>query len=127
MWGSDSSYKIASNPAGLQKNSKMSDAAAPAPAPKKVVKATKPKKAGTDYAGLIKAAILELKERGGSSVAAIKKVLASKLSKTAPGWEKRLSMSLKSMTKSGKLVRACMMMRVLDFFYLYDVGESRGE
>ena len=81
-----------------------------APAPVvKAVKATKPKsttpkKAGTDYTGLIKAAILDLKERGGSSVAAIKKALASKLSKTAPGWEKRLSLALKAMTKSGKLV-----------------------
>ena len=109
----------------------MSDAAAPAPAPKKVVKATKPKKAGTDYAGLIKAAILELKERGGSSVAAIKKVLASKLSKTAPGWEKRLSMSLKSMTKSGKLVRvyddASASSRLLLFYYMMSVNPEASE
>lgn len=93
--------------------------AAPAPVVKAVKatkpKSTKPKKAGTDYSGLIKAAILDLKERGGSSVAAIKKALASKLSKTSAGWEKRLSGALKAMTKSGKLVGA-------SFFYVGETG-----
>ena len=87
----------------------MSDTAAPAPAPKAVKavkpKSTKPKKAGTDYTGLIKTAILELKERGGSSVAAIKKSVSGKIPKAvSAGWEKRLSQALKAMTKSGKLV-----------------------
>ena len=80
---------------------------APAPAIKaiKVKKASAPKKAGTDYVGLIKTAILELKERGGSSVLAIRKALAPKIPKAvSAGWELRLSGALKSMVKSGKLV-----------------------
>ena len=81
---------------------------APAPAIKaiKVKKASAPKKAGTDYDGLNKTAILELKERGGSSVLAIRKALAPKIPKAvSAGWELRLSGALKSMVKSGKLVR----------------------
>ena len=82
----------------------MTDAA-PAPAVKAVKpKSNKPKKPSVDYVSLVKGAILELKERGGSSVAAIRKVLAAK--KLAPGWEVRLGTSLKAMVKSGKLVRA---------------------
>lgn len=90
-------------------NSTMSaPVVAPAPAIKavKVKKASAPKKAGTDYVGLIKTAILELKERGGSSVLAIRKAVAPKIPKAvSSGWELRLSGALKSMVKSGKLVR----------------------
>ena len=85
---------------------KMTDAPAAAPAPKPVKavkpKSTKPKKAGVDYVALIKEAIVTLKERGGSSLPAIKKALAAK--KLAPGWEVRLSTSIKALVKSGKLV-----------------------
>lgn len=103
----------------------MSDiavAAAPAPAPAsaapkaktpkapKAPKAAKPKAAGAakpghSYVELIKDAIVTLKERGGSSLPAIKKAVEAKgLGKSlGAGWEKRLSMAIKAMVKSGKL------------------------
>lgn len=93
----------------------MSDAAAAAPAPaaapaKKAPKATKPKgekKSGNNYVAIVKEAIVALKERGGSSVHAIRKYVESKgYPKTlGAGWEKRLSLAVKAMAKSGSLVK----------------------
>ncbi len=67
--------------------------------------ASGPKKAGTDYVALIKEAIVALKERGGSSTMAIRKHLKTSAASKVVGWEKRLSMAIKSMVKSGKLVK----------------------
>ena len=87
----------------------MSDAAAaPAPAPaKKVVKAKKPKVAPTHppVAEMVVAAITALKDRKGSSLAAIKKYIAANnkvdVAKLAP-FIKRF---LKSAVTAGKLVQ----------------------
>ena len=92
----------------------MSDAApAPAPAPAaptpKAPKTAKPKtgKPAHSYVDLVKDAIVTLKERSGSSIPAIKKSIEGKgLAKgLGEGWEKRLSLAVKAMVKSGKLTK----------------------
>lgn len=79
------------------------------PSPK-VAKTAKPKAKSThNYVALISQAITELKERGGSSLQAIKKFVESKGLSKGLGekniWEKRLSQSVKAMVKSGKLTQ----------------------
>jgi histone H1/5 len=55
---------------------------------------------------MIAEAIASLKEHSGSSVPAIKKAVAAKHAKDLPAnWEKVLSMSLKRLTASGKLLK----------------------
>lgn len=54
---------------------------------------------------LIKEAILTLKERGGSSPAAIKKVIGQKHPSLPAGWEKVTALQLKRLTAAGKLVK----------------------
>lgn len=54
---------------------------------------------------LIKEAILSLKERGGSSPAAIKKVIGQKHPSLPAGWEKVTALQLKRLTAAGKLVK----------------------
>ena len=84
----------------------MSDAAAPAPVaakPKVAKKASKPKAAAKHpgFNVMITEAIVSLKERGGSSVAAIKKAVGAKHGKDLPAnWDKILSMTLKRMVSS---------------------------
>lgn len=56
------------------------------------------------YADMIKEAIITLKERGGSSLVAIKKFMGQKF-KLPIGWEKKLSLYLKKMTLEGKLIK----------------------
>lgn len=53
---------------------------------------------------MIKEAITTLKERNGSSVPAIKKVVSSKHTLPA-GWEKVLNLQLKKLSDSKKLVK----------------------
>ncbi|GAX72590.1 hypothetical protein CEUSTIGMA_g46.t1 [Chlamydomonas eustigma] len=85
--------------------------AAPTTAPivAKKPKAVKPKsdKPSVSYVDLVKEAIVTLKERSGSSVAAIKKAIEAKgvAKALGAGWEKRLFLSIKAMVKSGKLVK----------------------
>ena len=58
------------------------------------------------YIALIKEAIVALKERTGSSPAAIKKYIGEHHKKDLkPGWEKVLSTQLRNNVKSGKLVK----------------------
>eukprot|EP00803_Ostreobium_quekettii_P009777 evm.model.scf_316.6 EVM.evm.TU.scf_316.6 scf_316:87176-88265(+) len=56
------------------------------------------------YAEMIAEAIASLKDRGGSSLAAIKKYVGSKHS-LPDGWDKKLSYFLKKMTAEGKLTK----------------------
>jgi len=56
------------------------------------------------YAEMIRDAIVTLKERGGSSLPAIKKCIVGK-HKLPEGWEKKLSLHLKKMTAEGKLTK----------------------
>ncbi|GMH37498.1 hypothetical protein BSKO_05371 [Bryopsis sp. KO-2023] len=56
------------------------------------------------YAEMIKEAIVTLKERSGSSLAAMKKFVGQKY-KLPTGWEKKLSMYVKKMTGEGKLTK----------------------
>lgn len=56
------------------------------------------------YAEMIKEAIVALKERNGSSLAAIKKYIGGKY-KLPEGWEKKLSLYLKKMTETSRLVK----------------------
>ena len=61
---------------------------------------------GSKYEGLIKEAILALKERTGSSLPAIKKYISGHHSAdTKPNWESVLSQQLKRLTASGKLIK----------------------
>eukprot|EP00955_Chlamydomonas_euryale_P035343 350077-Chlamydomonas_euryale.AAC.13 len=78
---------------------------APAAAPA-APKASKSKKSSQhSYVDLVKDAIVDLKERNGSSLPAIKKALEPKAGALGAGWEKRLSLAIKAMVKSGKLTR----------------------
>lgn len=81
----------------------MSAEAAP-----KAKKAPKPKPSHPSYVDMVTEAIVALKERSGSSVAAIRKYVGdhygSKLTGAIP-WEKTLSHQLKRMTENGKLVK----------------------
>lgn len=56
------------------------------------------------YADMIREAIVTLKERGGSSLVAIKKFVGQKY-KLPGGWEKKLSIYIKKMTVDEKLVK----------------------
>lgn len=61
---------------------------------------------GSKYEGLIKEAILALKERTGSSLPAIKKYISAHHgAETKPNWESVLSQQLKRLSASGKLVK----------------------
>lgn len=56
------------------------------------------------YVDIVKDALVSLKERNGSSVAAIRKFITGKY--TLPtGWEKVLSVQLKKLVASGKIVK----------------------
>lgn len=56
------------------------------------------------YVDIVKDALVSLKERNGSSVAAIRKFISGKY--TLPtGWEKVLSVQLKKLVASGKIVK----------------------
>jgi histone H1/5 len=87
--------------------------AAPSPAkvaksPAKKVAAKKPKKASAHpkFSVMAVEAIAALKERGGSSLPAIKKWIDAKYHKDLPkGWEKFLNVSLKHQVAAGKLVK----------------------
>jgi histone H1/5 len=57
------------------------------------------------YVDLVKEAIVSLKERGGSSIPAIKKYIAAKYPSLPAGWEKTLSVQLKRLVDGGKLVK----------------------
>lgn len=96
-------------PAAMSDAAAAVPAAAPAPT-KKAPKATKPKgekKSGHSYVAVVQEAIVALHERSGSSLQAIKKYVESKgHAKTlGAGWEKRLSLAVRAMAKSGSLVK----------------------
>jgi histone H1/5 len=54
---------------------------------------------------IIKEAILSLKERSGSSPAAIKKYIGQKYPTLPAGWEKVTALQLKRLTAAGKLLK----------------------
>jgi hypothetical protein len=54
---------------------------------------------------MVKEAITTLKERSGSSLPAIKKVMSAKHPSLPAGWEKVLNLQLKKLTESKKLVK----------------------
>jgi histone H1/5 len=56
------------------------------------------------YVDIVKDALVSLKERNGSSVAAIRKFIPGKYTLPA-GWEKVLSVQLKKLVASGKIVK----------------------
>ena len=66
-----------------------------------------PKKVATHppYSAMIKDALLALKERNGSSPAALKKKIGEQHPSLPAGWEKVLSTQLRNLVKSGKLVK----------------------
>lgn len=57
------------------------------------------------YVEIVKAAIVALKERSGSSLPAIKKYVAENYKTLPTGWEKVLSLQLKRLAAAGKLVK----------------------
>ena len=68
-----------------------------------------PKKVATHppYSAMVKDALLALKERNGSSPAALKKKIGEQHPSLPTGWEKVLSTQLRNLVKSGKLVKVC--------------------
>ena len=66
-----------------------------------------PKKVATHppYSVMVKDALLALKERNGSSPAALKKKIGEQHPGLPTGWEKVLSTQLRNLVKSGKLVK----------------------
>ena len=57
------------------------------------------------YVDIVKDALVTLKERNGSSVAAIRKFIAAKYPGLPGPWEKTLSTQIKKLVASGKIVR----------------------